>query len=188
MSSKGLFLNIPAQVHVNPTLAVVKELVLRGHEIDYYCPEEFREKIEHTGARFRALGDDLIKEKHLLAFHLFSVFADLLESAYQLLPDLLQSIAKENYSYVLVDGFTPWGPIVAEKLRLPRVIFYPCFALHKKLKLTPHFTRQLMQTPLSTLYHGFRLKRHFNKIKKEHQTPGKKIEPSHFKKANAKRK
>ena len=175
MSPKGVFLNIPAQGHVNPTLAVVKELVLRGHEIDYYCTEEFREKIEQAGARFRVLGDDLIKERHLRAFHLLAVFADLTKAAYQLLPDLWQSLAKENYNYVLVDVFTPWGPIVAEKLRLPRVIFYPCFALHKSLKLTPHFTRQLMQTPLKTLYHGFRLKRYFNKIKKKHQIQGKKI-------------
>ena len=36
--------------HVNPTLAVTKELVDRGHEVTYLIGEEFEEKIASTGA------------------------------------------------------------------------------------------------------------------------------------------
>ena len=43
---------IPAYGHTNPTIEVVRELVKRGHEIRYYSFEEFREKIEDTGAVF----------------------------------------------------------------------------------------------------------------------------------------
>ena len=48
--SKILILNIPMHGHVNPTLALTKELVKRGHDVTYFISEEFREKIIPTGA------------------------------------------------------------------------------------------------------------------------------------------
>ena len=47
------FFNSAAYGHVNPTLAVVKELVTRGQRVVYYLTEEFRSMIEATGAEFR---------------------------------------------------------------------------------------------------------------------------------------
>ena len=43
---------IPAHGHTNPMLAVVRELVARGDEVRFYSFEEFRGKIERTGAAF----------------------------------------------------------------------------------------------------------------------------------------
>ena len=50
--SKIVFFCIPAHGHTNPTLAVVKELVARGHEVWYYSYNLMREKILETGAHF----------------------------------------------------------------------------------------------------------------------------------------
>jgi MGT family glycosyltransferase len=50
--AKYVFLNIPGAAHVNPTLAVVQELVRRGQEVSYFLPEEYRALIEDTGAIF----------------------------------------------------------------------------------------------------------------------------------------
>lgn len=47
-----LWFCIPAYGHTNPTIEVVRELVRRGHEVRYYSFEEFRERIEGTGATF----------------------------------------------------------------------------------------------------------------------------------------
>lgn len=44
------FLNIPAAGHVTPTLAVVEELVRRGHKVSYLAADGFAEKIASTGA------------------------------------------------------------------------------------------------------------------------------------------
>ncbi len=49
-----VFLNVPGHGHVNPTLAVVQELVRRGERVIYYLSEEFRAAIEATGATFRS--------------------------------------------------------------------------------------------------------------------------------------
>lgn len=47
-----LMVNVPYSGHVNPTLPLTRELVQRGHQVTYVNAEEFREKIEKTGAEF----------------------------------------------------------------------------------------------------------------------------------------
>lgn len=42
--AKILMLNIPMHGHVNPTIALTKELVERGHDVTYFINEEFRKK------------------------------------------------------------------------------------------------------------------------------------------------
>ena len=43
---------IPAHGHINPMLAVVRELAERGDEVRFYSFSEFQEKIERTGVTF----------------------------------------------------------------------------------------------------------------------------------------
>ncbi len=52
--AKIVFFNVPAHGHINPTLPLVAELVQRGNEVIYYAMPEFQDKIQKTGARFRA--------------------------------------------------------------------------------------------------------------------------------------
>ncbi|MFI9364810.1 macrolide family glycosyltransferase [Kitasatospora sp. NPDC053057] len=47
-----LMVSIPAHGHVNPSLAVVTELVARGHRVSYVNDASFRETVESTGAAF----------------------------------------------------------------------------------------------------------------------------------------
>lgn len=47
-----LMINLPYAGHTNPTLLLAKTLVDRGHEVFYINAEEFRSKIEGTGAVF----------------------------------------------------------------------------------------------------------------------------------------
>jgi UDP:flavonoid glycosyltransferase YjiC (YdhE family) len=46
-------LNIRAHGHINPTLAVARELVRRGDTVRYFAPEAFSPAIEATGALFQ---------------------------------------------------------------------------------------------------------------------------------------
>lgn len=45
-------INVPFSGHTNPTLPLTKKLVEMGHEVYYINAEEFRSKIELTGAKF----------------------------------------------------------------------------------------------------------------------------------------
>lgn len=47
-----LMVNVPYAGHTNPTLPLAQELVKRGHHVYYINAEEYRSKIEATGARF----------------------------------------------------------------------------------------------------------------------------------------
>ena len=47
-----LMVNLPYAGHTNPTLPLVRELVRRGHRVDYVNEESFRGKIEAAGASF----------------------------------------------------------------------------------------------------------------------------------------
>ena len=51
-NQKILMINLPFSGHVNPTLPLAERLVKRGHSVDYICTEQFRQKIENTGASF----------------------------------------------------------------------------------------------------------------------------------------
>ena len=46
------FFCIPAHGHTNPMLPVASELVKRGNKVRFYSFDEFKEKIEKTGAEF----------------------------------------------------------------------------------------------------------------------------------------
>lgn len=45
-------INVPYAGHTNPTLPLAEALVQNGHKVSYINAEEFRNKIEHTGAKF----------------------------------------------------------------------------------------------------------------------------------------
>ena len=50
-----LMVNVPYAGHTNPTLPLSEALVRRGHNVCYINAEEFRSKIESTGATFMRL-------------------------------------------------------------------------------------------------------------------------------------
>ena len=52
--SDVLFLASPSHGHVNPTLGLVDALVRRGERVTYFASEPFRERVEATGAAFKA--------------------------------------------------------------------------------------------------------------------------------------
>ena len=49
---KILFINLPYQGHVIPTVGLVQELIKAGHQVTYLMPCEWEERIAHSGAVF----------------------------------------------------------------------------------------------------------------------------------------
>lgn len=49
------FVSLGAFGHINPTLALVTELVKQGVRVTYFTTEAFRNIIEPTGAKFVAV-------------------------------------------------------------------------------------------------------------------------------------
>lgn len=129
--AKILFFNIPAHGHINVTLPVVQELVRRGHEIIYYCTEEFRGVIEKTGVTYRSY------PAPVLTWHEIAKATEnighsgvlMLQKSEQLAPFAIQEIEREQPDLVMFDAITFWGRVAAIKTGVPSAATFSILVL-----------------------------------------------------------
>ncbi|WP_199613560.1 macrolide family glycosyltransferase [Paenibacillus alkalitolerans] len=136
---KVLFINFPAEGHVNPTVGLVKELTRKGEEVTYYCVEKFRERLEGAGANVRTYEDFVENEIMKKAASTggpgpnsdLSMFMEImLRKSHELYLTILSQVQNEKYDYVINDHMCLAGWMVAEKLGLPKITSCTSFALH----------------------------------------------------------
>ena len=122
---KLVVLNVPGHGHVNPTLAVVAELVRRGHEVVYYNTADFRAKIEAAGASFRAYPDDSLSARDINqavgGHNVVRVSLLLMRAAVTLMPFAVEALRREAPDAVIVDSVCLWGGYAAQSLNLPTI-------------------------------------------------------------------
>jgi MGT family glycosyltransferase len=118
--SKAIFLNFPTHGCINSLLATASELVHRGQKIIYYCTEEFRNKIEQTGAEFRPYSG-LINEFKIENDDLSKALKLNVEMTVDKLDHNLKTISKENPDYIVHDSLCTWGKHMAALMKLPAV-------------------------------------------------------------------
>ena len=142
--------------HVNPTLGIVAELIRRGHEVTYWAPHMFSERIQETGARFEPVtstweqleggppqmhGKEFIRAMGLL-----------LDETAAMVPRLSPAPPPD---LVLHDGpLAWWGRILAHHWDVPAVETWPNFvgnehwsmnAYTKINPLSPRFLWQMLR-------------------------------------------
>ena len=127
---------IPAHGHTNPTLGLVKTFTEAGHQVWYFSFEEFREKIERTGATFIGCdGYDFEMEDKENADRVGKdkVFAtELLVSSTLALDEMSTRMIREIRPDVIVsDSVAFWGKLVAMKHQLPYVSSTTTFAFNR---------------------------------------------------------
>jgi MGT family glycosyltransferase len=121
---KSVFFNVPGHGHVNPSLPLVAELTRRSHEITYFITEKYRARVEAAGARFRAyaaIPDDYFEARKLDGGHPQKVTYNLIATAEEILPELLNTTRTIQPDYIMYDGMCPWGYMVARILDKPAV-------------------------------------------------------------------
>ena len=119
--SKVIILNFPTHGCINPLLATVSELVNRGEKIIYYCTEEFKNKIEQTGAEFRPYNGLINKFEYLKNDDLFEALKLTIEMTSDKLDYNLEAIRKENPDYIVHDSLCTWGKHIASILGIPAI-------------------------------------------------------------------
>ena len=127
---------IPAHGHTNPTLGLVKALTEAGHQVWYFSFEEFREKIEDSGATFIGCdGYDFEMEDKGNADRVGKdkVYAtELLVSSTLALDEMTSRVIGEIKPDVVVsDSVAFWGKLTAMKHGLPYVSSTTTFAFNK---------------------------------------------------------
>ncbi|NEW06731.1 glycosyl transferase [Paenibacillus sp. SYP-B3998] len=132
-----LFINWPAEGHMNPTIGLVKELVRRGEKVTYYCTENFRPRLEQAGAVVRTYENEIETILFPQKGNVMDLFSDMarlrylmLENSYGMIQTILPQVQNEQYDYVIYDEICMAGWVVAEKLNLPKVISCTTFAFH----------------------------------------------------------
>ncbi|MBE6090717.1 MAG: glycosyl transferase [Clostridium beijerinckii] len=140
--SKVLFLSIPAHGHINPTLGLVNELVKQGEEITYFCSEDFKEKIEKTGAKFKSYRVELslFKRKHKTSNDmgpdkLLDYINETLKSSDRIIKDILNQIEGKKFDYIMYTAMFPFGNIIAQILKIHSVSSFAVFATPKELRV-----------------------------------------------------
>jgi MGT family glycosyltransferase len=122
--SKIVFITPPAHGHINPTLPLVQELVQRGEQVVLYNTEEFRQRVERTGAEFRPYPSSEISVQAFATTlgdgYLSSFAAMVLRATETLLPFMLDELEREKPDLVMYDSLALWGKMAANLLNLPQ--------------------------------------------------------------------
>lgn len=146
--SKIVFFNIPAYGHTNPTIAVVDELVKRGHEVWYYSFHEFKDKIENAGAKFIPCNDYLPEFTPEIEKKVGKDFASLIEMGADTTINLNKKVCEELKEFkpdcIVSDSICMWGKLFAIKLKIPYVCSTTTFAMNK-------YTAKLMKQSLKEI-------------------------------------
>ncbi len=128
MISKVLFINGPAEGHINPTLGLVRELIHRGEDLVYLAPTPFRRKIELTGAEFREFNSFYGKPDPGDLPGFLGMMRFLLRSADKVIHQAMELTATERYDYVMHDAFFCWGALIAHLLKATSISSNSTFA------------------------------------------------------------
>jgi len=126
--SDVLFLASPSHGHVNPTLGLVDALVKRGERVTYFASEPFRERVEATGATFKAYAHDLDMFKEPPAPGRRSAMLDVLARGADTLADIFAQTQYRRFRYLAHSAPFPFARPVAQLLELPTVASHAVFA------------------------------------------------------------
>lgn len=127
-----LFVNVGSEGHINPTLAVVQELIRCGEEVVYFTGDHMRERVEPTGAKVITCDSG----KLLAAFlaggrNPWARVSGLLRTADIVLPSVLEQTTGERFDYIIHDSMFGCGRLIADILELPAVNSCTSFAFEK---------------------------------------------------------
>ncbi|WP_024832418.1 macrolide family glycosyltransferase [Ruminiclostridium josui] len=141
--SHVLFINVFGHGHINPTISIVSELISRGEKVTYIAGEEFRDKIEDTGARFIGYknfdelgfnnGDISPTEIQPQLMEIARVYVEIIETIFNI---------KDSFDYIIYDSLFFIGAEVARILKIPAISSNSTFAVNGKTNyLSEFFTR-----------------------------------------------
>ena len=126
--SNVLFLAAPSHGHVNPTLGLVDELVRRGEHVTYFASEPFRERVEATGATFKAYAHDLDLFKGPPAPGRRSAMLDVFAHGADAIADVFAQTQYHRFHYLAHSAPFPFAKPVSRLLEVPTVASHAVFA------------------------------------------------------------
>lgn len=134
---KVLFFNFPGEGHINPTIPLVEELIKQGEQVVYYCVEEYKTKIEKTGALFRPYKNFLtpshIAKRVNQKIDPLEMLLYMGQAMDATVEKVLKEVRDEKYDYVIYDNNFAAGWIIADVLNLPKISSCTTFAINQEI-------------------------------------------------------
>jgi NDP-glycosyltransferase len=153
--AKYVFLNMPARGHVNPTLAVVQELVRRGQAVSYYLTEEFRDVIEATGAVFQPY-ESKLKDMPAMPPSFNSMAngptgrvgpAFMLADMQSVPSQVIDRIRAEQPDAIIYDFMCVWAKTIIDELQVPAIAVRATYASNEHFNLMEHMRASMQNRP-----------------------------------------
>lgn len=115
-------LNVGLGGHLAPAVRLGRVLVAQGHQVETWGPEEYRERIEATGAEFREHQPVNAQVRSVVEFA-----AALAEASERSLAEIVEQLFRRRVDLVVHDVHVPWARLAADFLGLPRLVCHPFF-------------------------------------------------------------
>lgn len=153
--AKYVFLNMPAHGHVNPTLAVVQELVRRGQQVSYYLTEEFRTAVEATGATFQPYESKLKDMPTKPSFFgstqgrpAWQVGPSFMLADMEYVPpQIIDRIRAEQPDVIVYDFMCAWAKTIIDDLQVPAIQMRPTYASNEHFNLMEEVRARVQTMP-----------------------------------------
>lgn len=129
--AKALFVSLPLHGHVNPTLALVRELAARGHDITYYATDRFAAAIGQAGVRYRCYRDGPLGDLNRLPAQTHELASVLMRLSSRVLEAELDGFRATQPDYVITDSVAPWGQWLGQILQRPVVTSISTLAFNR---------------------------------------------------------
>ncbi|MDX3187231.1 glycosyltransferase [Streptomyces sp. MN03-5084-2B] len=182
------FVNIPAHGHVTPTLAVVAELVRRGHRVTYATTAEFAPAVAATGADVLTVGSTLTSThpgKEVTADDVAWLPLILLRESVLLAPALLERFEADRPDVLAYDvTLYPLARMLGRRWNRPTLELFPTFAANQEYSVAKEAERiagVAGQHPATAAFHAefteFLARNGFADVTPEDLTRGEPDEP-----------
>ncbi|MBW7476704.1 glycosyl transferase family 1 [Paenibacillus oenotherae] len=142
--ARVLLINGGSEGHINPTLGVVEELIRRGEEVVYFVAEQFRDRVEPTGAEVITFDSGKFLEAFLAGGrNPWARAGGLLRTADIVIPSVLEQTKGESFDYIIHDSMFGCGRLLAQIFGLPAINSCTSFAIQENSfdSLQDHLSR-----------------------------------------------
>ncbi|KZE76636.1 glycosyl transferase family 1 [Paenibacillus elgii] len=130
--ARVLFINGGSEGHINPTLGVVQELIRRGEEVVYFIMDQFRDRVEPTGAEVITLDGGKFVEAFLAGGRSpWGRVGGLLRTADIVIPSVLEQTKGERFDYIIHDSMFGCGRLLAQIFDVPAINSCTSFAIQQ---------------------------------------------------------
>ena len=134
MMANVLVINFPGEGHINPTLAIVSELIRRGRQLFRIVLKilERRLKQQVQNSEFENFLSQInIMERVNEGGSPLTMLSHMMEASERIVTQIVEETKREKYDYLIYDNHFPVGRIIANVLQLPSVSSCTTFAFNQ---------------------------------------------------------